>query len=113
MEKSERIVSYTVKEIQEMIARGEDRTDWEKVRALTDEEIEASIDFEDEGEFDLSTARATSGFPRFEAESTDLPDPEIVAWFQKRGSDYEARINNVLRAYVREQTAGEQERKAS
>jgi uncharacterized protein (DUF4415 family) len=113
MEKEERIVSYTVKEIEEMIACGQDRTDWEKVRALTDEEIEASIDFEEEGEFDLSTARASSGFPWLARDRNAVLDPDVIAWFQKRGPDYESRINAVLRAYIGEQSAEYQERKAS
>jgi hypothetical protein len=45
----ERIVRYTADEIDEMIRRGESRTDWAYVDALTEEELEASIDFEDEG----------------------------------------------------------------
>lgn len=111
MEKSERIVSYTASELAEMRRRGEGKTDWKKVRALTDEEIEASIDFEDEGEFDLSTARATSGFPRFDPKPNPVLKPDVVAWFQKRGPDYESKIDAVLRAYIAEHQ--EQERKAS
>ena len=56
MASTEHIVSYTTEEIDAMIARGEDRTDWERVRNMTDEEIEASIDHEEEGEFDWDTA---------------------------------------------------------
>jgi uncharacterized protein (DUF4415 family) len=106
MEKKEHIVSYTASEIDEMLSRGEDRTDWARVEALTDEEIEASIDFEDEGHFDLSTARATSGFPRFEL---PIVDAEVVTWFRKQGPDYQEKINAVLRSYIEAQD----ERKAS
>ncbi len=58
MAKSERIVQYTADEIDEMRRRGESRTDWARVDAMTEEELEASIDYEDEGEFDLSTLQA-------------------------------------------------------
>ena len=40
MRKNETIVRYTAEEIDAMIARGEDRTDWERVNALTAEEID-------------------------------------------------------------------------
>ena len=54
MRRNGNIVTYTDDELKEMIARGESETDWDYVRSLTYEEIEASIDFEDEGEFDFS-----------------------------------------------------------
>ena len=43
MAKKENIVRYTAEEIDAMIARGEDRTDWARVEATTEEEIEADI----------------------------------------------------------------------
>ncbi len=36
----ENIGRYSSDEIEAMIARGEDRTDWKRVMAMTDEEIE-------------------------------------------------------------------------
>ena len=54
MEKSENIVRYTAEELAEKVRRGEDQTDWERVAALTFEEIEASIDFEEEGDEEIS-----------------------------------------------------------
>lgn len=108
-QKNERIVRYTGEEIDEMIRRGEDQTDWERVRALTPEEIEASIDFEDEGYFDLSQGYATSGQPLGRRESAGPRiDAELLAWFNRRGPERADEINDVLRAYI-----AEQERKAS
>jgi hypothetical protein len=62
-----RIVRYTAAEIDAMIARGESRTDWERLRSLTDEELEASIDVEEEGEFDWDVVYLARGFDRLEA----------------------------------------------
>jgi hypothetical protein len=56
MQQSERIVRYTAAERDEKLARGDDQTNCAYVDALTEEELEASIDWEDEGEFDLSNA---------------------------------------------------------
>jgi uncharacterized protein (DUF4415 family) len=99
MQKTEHIVRYTAEELDEILRRGGDESDWERVRALTDEEVEASIDHEDEGEFDLS--RAQAGVPGLTREVSVQLDPEVVAWFQNGGPGYEERINDVLRAYIR------------
>ena len=54
-QKNERFVRYTAAKLDEMIAHGEDRTDCARVAALTADEIEAAIDYEDEGVPDWST----------------------------------------------------------
>lgn len=41
MTKQERVVSYTDKELAAMEARGEDRTDWDAVRAKTEAQLAA------------------------------------------------------------------------
>ena len=104
MQKSENIVRYTAEEIDEMLAHGEDQTDWERVRALTHEEIEASIDFEDEGEF--SEGEVFAGPPPLPPPKEQLTlriDQDIVNWFKDTGKGYQTRINTVLRRYVEAQ----------
>lgn len=99
------IVRYTAEQIDEMIRRGETQTDWDRVRALTDEEVEASIYYEDEGYFDLSQGYATSGPPLGRRETAGPRiDAEILAWFTRRGPGRVDEINDVLRAYITEQT---------
>lgn len=98
MAKSERIVQYTAAEIDEMHRRGESRTDWAYVDALTEEELEAAIDFEDEGVFDLSTAQP--GIPGLPEPLTIRLDPEVMEWFMAQGDDYRSRMNAVLRDFV-------------
>ena len=100
MTKEERIVRYTAAEIDDMIARGEDKTDWNYVRSLTDEELEASIDFEDEGVFDYSVAYP--GLPSFEPKQqlTVRFDRDIVDWFKAQGSGYQTKMNAVLRQFM-------------
>jgi uncharacterized protein (DUF4415 family) len=102
MAKSERIVSYTAEEIEEMIARGEDRTDWERVRNLTDEEILAAIDWEDEGEFDLRFAYPHAGppIPENKQQITLRIDADVLDWFRATGPGYQTRINAALRRFV-------------
>jgi hypothetical protein len=43
MAKQERIVRFSLEQIREMIAHGEDKTDWGAVDRKTEEELEADI----------------------------------------------------------------------
>ncbi len=58
MRKGESMRSYTAEELEAMRRRGEDRTDWAKVDAMTEADLERAI-AEDEDERDLDpTGRA-------------------------------------------------------
>jgi uncharacterized protein (DUF4415 family) len=98
MRRSGNIVSYTADEIDEMIARGEDRTDWARVDAMTEEELEASIDHEEEGEIDWSSVTTTLPVPKQQV--TVRIDGDVIDWFKAHGPGYQTRMNAVLRAYV-------------
>ncbi|MBP8252614.1 MAG: BrnA antitoxin family protein [Herpetosiphon sp.] len=71
------------------------RTNWAKIDALTDDDID------------------TSDIPALPADFTDgatilLPrntvmlqvDPDILAWFKAQGADFERRMNVALRIYA-------------
>jgi uncharacterized protein (DUF4415 family) len=102
MLKSERIVSYTASKIDEMIARGEDLTDWDRVRNMTPEEIEANVDEDDEGYFDLSKGYAGLppgiGIPK--KQLTVRLDTDVIDWFKSQGKGYQTRMNAVLRQFM-------------
>jgi len=98
MQKSERIVSYTSEELRQMRERGEDRANWAAVNALTEEELEASIDFEEEGYPIWETAVA--GFPGPKQQLTVRFDKDVIACFKSQGPGYQTRMNAVLRSYV-------------
>ena len=98
MAKSEHMVSYTAEELEDMRRRGETYSDWAKVDALTEEELEASIDFDEEGEIDWSTARTS--IPGPQQRFTLSLDQEVIDWFTAQGIGYRAKINAVLRSYV-------------
>jgi uncharacterized protein (DUF4415 family) len=93
-------VRYTAAEIDEMLRRGEDKTDWARVDAMTEEELEASIDPEDEGvgEPDWSTAQIE--LPRPKQSFTMRYDPEVLEWFRAQGPGYQSKMNAVLKKYV-------------
>jgi uncharacterized protein (DUF4415 family) len=101
----ENIVRYTIEEIEAMIARGEDKTDWARVDAMTDEEIERAMrddpDWKDHMDIDWSKAKMVIP-DRKKAISIRL-DPDIIDFFQATGKGYQTRINAVLRHFVDEQ----------
>lgn len=118
MSKQERIVRYTAEELAEKRRRGETMSNWDKVDALTEEELEASIDFEEEGEIIWDTDY--EGFPpvAVKKQVTLRLDPEIIDFFREQGPGYQTRMNAVLRSYVeahRDEEPGDrrEKRKAS
>jgi uncharacterized protein (DUF4415 family) len=98
MQKQEQIARSTADELDEMLRRGESQTDWARIDALTEEELEASIDDEEEGEFDWSTVQV--GIPRPKRQLTVRFDADVVDWFKAQGAGYQTRMNAVLRSFV-------------
>jgi uncharacterized protein (DUF4415 family) len=101
MQKEERIVRYTAEEIDDMLRRGESQTDWARIDAMTEEELEASIDHAEEGEIDWSTLQV--GIPGPKQQLTVRLDRDVIAWFKAQGAGYQTRMNAVLRSYVEAQ----------
>jgi uncharacterized protein (DUF4415 family) len=98
MQKSGTIVRYTAEEIEERRRRGEWKTDVERVKALTEEELEASIDFEEEGLPIWDTMVIGNRQPK--QQLTIRFDQDVIDWFKSEGAGYQTRMNEVLRAYV-------------
>jgi uncharacterized protein (DUF4415 family) len=90
-----------------MLARGDDLTDWARVDAMTDEELEASIDGEEEGEFDWENAIPVSIILDPKRQITIRLDQDVLDWFKSGGEGYQTRINAVLRSYVDAQKQAE------
>jgi uncharacterized protein (DUF4415 family) len=102
------IVSFTVDEIDELLEKGEDLTDWARVDAMTEDELEDSIDEEDEGKILWATAMPVSFNLSGKKQLTIRLDEDILDWFKSSGSGYQTRINAVLRSYVEAQQTTEQ-----
>lgn len=98
MQKSERIVRYTSDELAELHRQQPGRADWAKLDALTYEEIEASIDFEEEGYPDWGTL--WQGMPGPQRQVTMLFDADVYDWFEAQGMGFKTRMNDILREYV-------------
>lgn len=72
-------------------------TDWDRVDAMADEDIDTS-DVPPLTDSFFSRARWRS--PREPVEVTLHLDPDLLAWFRRTGADCERRINAALRIYV-------------
>jgi uncharacterized protein (DUF4415 family) len=104
MRKSGRIVRYTQREIEDKIADGEDRTDWTRVDALSEAELEAAIATDPDADpGPIDPARVYLDVPGPKEELQLQLDAGVVDWFKSQGRNYRARINAVLRAYVEHQ----------
>ena len=101
MRKKSDTVRYTAKQIKARIARGEDRTNWDKIDAVTSGKLEASIraDVDDvRGEPDWT--QAIVGIPAPKDHINIRVDHDVLQWFKSNGKGYQTLINNVLRAFV-------------
>lgn len=105
MQNDEHIVRYTAEELDDLLRRGEDGTDFARVRAMTEEELEAAIDWDDEGEVDWSTVQV--GIPGPKRQLTVRFDQDVVEWFKAQGAGYQTRMNAVLRSFMEARKAQE------
>ncbi|MYE01321.1 MAG: BrnA antitoxin family protein [Alphaproteobacteria bacterium] len=80
-----------------LLRRGEDRTDWDRLRREEAAGIEPEAD-PDEGEFDESTARFVE--PRRKQAISVRLDPDILEFFKADGPGYQTRMNAALRLYM-------------
>lgn len=102
----ENITRVTLDEILARRARGEkSKTDWARVDALTDEDIERAMrddpDWQDLMDIDWSKAEIV--LPQKKKAISIRLDEDIVNFFQASGKGYQTRINAVLRHFITEQ----------
>jgi len=94
-------VRYTAEEIDEMRARGESRTDWAAVKAMTEDELEASIAADpDDVHEPIDWSRAAKGIPPRKRDIHIRIDEDVLNGFRQAGRGYQNRINDVLRAFM-------------
>ena len=72
-------------------------TNWAQIDAQTDETIDTS-DIPPLTEADFG--RATVRRPRRRVTITVQVDPEVLAWYQAQGGEYEQRLRAALRIYA-------------
>ena len=78
------------------------KTNWERIDAMTDDEIDVSDspplseDFFAKAKWLMPGESASRPTVKVEIEL----DPKILAWFQSQGQDYERRMQAALRLYA-------------
>lgn len=100
MRKRGRIVRYSAEEIAAKIAAGEDQTDWERVKAMPQEEVERLADEEDGPLPEGWEKTIMIGLPPRKQDVHIRLDADVLDWFRAQGRGYQTRINTVLRAFV-------------
>lgn len=101
MRKKRDTARYTAKEIKTRIARGEDRTNWNRANAMTGTKLETSIradidDVQDEPDW----TQTIMGIPGPKDHINIRIDHDVLQWFKSNGRGYQTLMNNVLRAFV-------------
>jgi len=99
MRKDKHIKSYTAEELR--AAGVKSRTDWQKVDAVTDDELERHI-AEDEDERDMRPdwTKAELVLPKAKQSVHLRLDSEIISFFKSQGRGHIARMQAVLKAYA-------------
>jgi len=98
--KKENLVTMTLEQVKEMLANGGDRSDWEAVRAMPQEEVDRLADEEDGPLPEGWEKTIVFGIPQPKKAVHIRLDAQVLNWFKSQGPGYQTRINEVLRAFV-------------
>lgn len=86
------------------------KTDLEKLRRLTDAEIDASIAGDPDWSDDWNWSDAVLVIPPKKKAISIRVDEDVLDFYKKQGTGYQRRINAVLRSYM-DQTSAPKKRK--
>ena len=82
--------------------RRKGKTDWARIDALTDEEIEASIKDDPDWSDNWNWGEAVLVIPPKKKAISIRLDEDVLDYFKKEGAGYQRRINAVLRFYMQQ-----------
>jgi uncharacterized protein (DUF4415 family) len=102
MEREGSIIRASAEEIRRMLETGGDRTDWARVRAMPQEEVERLAD-EEEGPLPEGWEKTAIVYGGVGIEA------DLLCWFRQHGPDPQAHINRVLRDYVETRRRAEEQ----
>ncbi len=102
MQRKGSTVRYSAEELKAMRERGEGRSDWDRVKKMSDEEIEQAVaEDPDAGILPENWPEGVEiGMPQAKERITVRLDADVLDWFKSQGKGYQTRINAVLKAYV-------------
>jgi len=76
--------------------KAESKTDWKRINAMTDEDI----DLTESPELDAAFFKEAVTWPTHKKQITLRLDPDVLEFFKSQGRGYQTAINKVLRRYV-------------
>lgn len=82
------------------LERRKSLTDWERLRRMTDAEIEASIKNDPDWSDDWNWGEAVLVIPPKKKAISIRVDEDVLDYFKNEGAGYQRRINAVLRSYM-------------
>lgn len=92
--------------------RRKGKTDFERLRNTTDEEIEAQIKNDPDFSGDWNWGEAVLVMPPKKKPISIRVDEDVLDYFKHEGSGYQRRINAVLRSYMQQKTAKKPKKRA-
>ena len=96
MSKKQHIVTYSADELASM----KSETDWARVDAMAQAEVDTRADKEDGVLLDGWEKSVMIGLPKGKEAVKLRVDRDVLHWFRGTGRGYQTRMNNVLRAFV-------------
>ena len=89
------------------LERKKNETDWARLRAMTEEEIEAGARADPEWEdlLDIDWSDAVVVMPRRKEAISIRLDDDVLSYFKSLGAGYQTRINAVLRHFMEQARA--------
>ena len=88
------------------------KTNWEKLRNLTDEEIDASIANDPDWSDEWNWGEAVLIIPPKKKAISIRIDEDVLDFFKKQGAGYQRRMNAVLRSYVQQNVRQKRKKRA-
>ena len=82
----------------EKYLKNKSKTDWDKIDAMGDDNIDCS----DIPELDETFwAKSTVRMPKIKPKISIRLDSDVLEWFKAQGAGYQTRMNAVLRTYMK------------
>jgi uncharacterized protein (DUF4415 family) len=100
--KEGRIVTYTLEELETLQKQGKTGTDWKRVDALTEEDLDAAARSDPDAQ-PTDKAFWEDAVPVVPEEKEQISicvDKDVLQFFRAQGKGYQSRMNAVLRTYV-------------
>jgi uncharacterized protein (DUF4415 family) len=94
--------TYIIEHPNGKLERRKSQTDWARLDALTDKEIEASVANDPDWSDDWNWSEAVLVIPPKKKAISIRVDEDVLDYFKREGAGYQRRINAVLRSYMQQ-----------